>query len=320
MERFYYDNFLQALEERYPRKSDLANALMDILPIEKESIYRRLRKDVYFTVDETMLIADTLNISLDSVIRAHPTKTRPFQFNMIEFVNPRESDYKILENYNRDVKAVCKDPNGKMFEVLNALSRSLYGRSELLTRFVTMKWLYKFGMPQEVMPFGEIHIPDRMRELDLEYVQLVHQVPELHTIDDEHFIEHFVDEIAYFRSIGMVADEEAMQLKDELLDMIDYMEDVALKGYFPTGNKLFFYLSHTWQETEYTLFESQSLTLSLIKVLERNAVSSTDKKVFDKFMNMVQATKRASVLMSGSNALRQVEFFTRQKEAIMAIK
>jgi uncharacterized protein YifE (UPF0438 family) len=98
------------------------------------------------------------------------------------------------------------------------------------------------------------------------------------------------------------------------------MEDVALKGCFPTGNKIFFYLSHTWQETEYSLFESNSLTLSLVKVLERNAISSTDKKVFDKFMNMVQATKRASVLMSGSNALRQVEFFTRQKEIIMAIQ
>jgi hypothetical protein len=322
MERsYYYDNFLVALEERYPRKLDLTNALMEILPLEKESIYRRLRKDVYFSAEETMQIAQAWNISLDNIIRTNPHKTRPFHFNMIEYVHPRESDYKLLEAFNRDLAIIANDPNGRMVEVLNALPRGLYCRSEHLTRFVTMKWLYKYGMSDEVMSFASIRIPDRMRELDLEYVRLVHEMPEVHSIHDECFIEHLVDDIAYFRSIGMVTEDDLILLRGELITLLDYIEDVTTKGCFPnTGNKLLFYLSHTWLETEYALFESKDLILSLVKILERNSVASTDRKVFDRFMNMVHATKRSSVLMSESNALQQVEFFTRQKEIIMAIQ
>jgi hypothetical protein len=321
MERFFYDNFLRALEERFPRKSDLVNALMEVLPLEKESVYRRLRKDVYFSAEETMQIARAWSISLDNITRAHPHKTRPFHFNMIEYIHPLEVDYKFLKNYNRDLEIIAQDPEGKMVEVLNALPRGLYGRSEHLTRFVTMKWLYKYGESTDIVPFSMIQIPERMRALDMEYVRLVHEIPEVHSIHDERFIEHLIDDILYFRSIGMVAEEEVSLLRGELITLLNYIEEVAIKGHFPTtGNKLFFYLSHTWLETEYSLYESKDLTLSLVKVLERNSVSSTDKKVFDRFMNMVQATKRSSVLMSGSNVLQQVEFFNRQREIIMGIQ
>jgi len=184
-----------------------------------------------------------------------------------------------------------------------------------------MKWLYKYGMSENIVPLSEIQIPERMRVLDMEYINLVHNIPEVHSIHDERFIEHLIDDILYFRSIGMVAEDELALLRDELITLLDYIEEVTTKGHFPsTGNKHFFYLSHTWLETEYALFVSKDLTLSLVKVLERNAVSSTDKKVLDRFMNMVHATKRSSVLMSGSNILQQVEFFTHQRDIIKSIQ
>ena len=315
--RHYYDSFLRALEERYPRKSDLVNALMDVLRIEKESIYRRLRQDVFFSSEEVMQIANAWNISIDNIISLTPDKTRPFHFNMIEYVQPRECDYRFLEEHNKMLEIVGKDPEGKMIEVLNALPRGLYCRSEHITRFVTMKWLYKYGATEDIVPFSAIQIPDRMRALDMEFVRLVHNIPEVHSLHDVRFIEHLVDDILYFHSIGMVTEDDVTLLQSELITMLDYMERVTTTGHFlHTGNKLFFYLSHTWLETEYTLFESKDLNLSFVKILERNSVSSSDKKVFDKFMNMVQSIKRSSVLMSGSNTLQQVEFFSGQREKI----
>jgi hypothetical protein len=160
-----------------------------------------------------------------------------------------------------------------------------------------------------------------MRELDEEYVKRVHDIPEVHAIHDERFIEHLIDDINYFRSIKMVTEDEVALLKSELFTLIDYMEDVTIKGYFPgTKNKLFFYLSHTWLETEYILYESKDLTLSLVKVLARNYIASIDKNVFVMFMYMVKATKRSNVLMSGSNALQQAEFFAKQRNLINSLQ
>lgn len=315
MER-YYDNFLAALEERYTSKADLVNSLADLLHLEKESVYRRLRKNVSFSADEIMRIAGAWNISIDNIVSANFGKGSPFSLKQVEFVDPSEEDYAIIEQHNRDLELVAADPHGISIEIVNALPRGLYARSEPLTRFFTMKWRHKFS-PEKALTFGEIHIPERMRKLDLEYVRIEHGISEMHSIHDPRMIENLVCEIVYYRSIGMLTHDDAILLRDELLILVDYIENVTLTGLFPNAkNKLFFYLSHTWIETEYVLFKSRDFNLSLVKVLERNFISSLDEMVLDRFMKMALATKRMSVLMSESNALQQAEFFSRQREII----
>ncbi|MDR2936017.1 MAG: hypothetical protein LBU80_01570 [Rikenellaceae bacterium] len=314
-----YDNFLAVLEERYPHKPDLVSALMNVLHLERESAYRRLRKDVYFSSEEMIQIAGAWNISLDNIAYANQSKIRPFRFKMVEYLDPQEEDYVILEQHNRDLEIVARDPDGMAIEVVNALPRGLYVRSEPLTRFFTMKWRYK-NSPEEAIPFYEAHIPERMRKLDLEYVQCLHKIPEMHSIHDSRMIENLVGEIVYFRSIGMLTDDETTLLRDELLMLADYLENVTLTGAFPvTGNRMFFYLSHTCVEAEYLLYRSKDFNLGLVKILERQYIGSLDGEVLDKFMKMSQATRYMSVLMSGSNALQQAEFFTRQREIIMTL-
>lgn len=314
-----YNNFLTALEERYPYKPDLANALMKVLRLEKESTYRRLRKDVYFSVEEVMRVAAAWDISLDNLVHTNQGNVWPFRLKMVNYDDPQEDDYAILEQHNRNLEIVTRDPEGIAFEVINTLSRGLYVRSEPLTRFFTMKWHHK-NSPEKVLPFGEIHISKRMRELDMEYIRILHNMPEMHSIHDSRMIENLVDEIIYFRSIGMLTEQEVTLLRDELLVLANYLEDVTTRGKFPdTGNRMFFYLSHTWIETEYMYYKSKDFNLGLVKILERQYVGSSNGNVFDKFMKMVQATKGMSVLMSGSNLLQQTEFFSRQHKFIMSL-
>jgi hypothetical protein len=42
----WYDNFMRALSEKYPKKAELAQTLSDLLFLEREAVYRRLRQDV----------------------------------------------------------------------------------------------------------------------------------------------------------------------------------------------------------------------------------------------------------------------------------
>ena len=313
----FYDNFLKTLEKRYPRKADLVNALMDILPLEKESIYRRLRKDILFTAEETMRIANVWNISLDTITSLSPDITRPFCFHMIEYLNPKEVDYSLLEKYNSYIEIAGKDPEGKMIQVTKTLPRALYSRSEALTQFFTMKWLY--DMSGDTVAFGNIKIPERMRAMDLQYVDNVNNIQEIYALHDSRFIENLVGDINYFRSVKMITEDEVALLKDELLRILDFMEDAMTNGRIPeTGTKLYVYLAHTWLEIEYVLYESKSLNLSGIKVLERNVVYSLDKEVLNIFMNMFQALKRSSVLTSESSLL-VTEFCTKHREIINSL-
>jgi hypothetical protein len=301
-------------------KAELVNELTDLLRLEKENIYRRLRGEVAFTAAEVMRVAAEWNISLDNITATNRTKTRPFRLKTVEFLDPSNEDYSILEQHNRDLAAVADDPDGVAIEVVNTLPRGLYCRSEPLTRFVTLKWRFKH-FPSMSHSFSDIQIPERMRRLDLDYIRISHRIPEMHSIHDPHMIERMVEEIVYYRSIGMITQQETLLLRDELSTLVDYLERVTRTGLFPDdgGGRMFFYLSHTWIDTEYFLYRAQALKLSLVKAMERYYLSSIDESVSNDFMKTARAAKRMSVLMSESNALQQKDFFGRQRKKIASL-
>ena len=50
-------SLIEAVKEKLPLKENLANLLIDTLYIGKEAIYRRLRGEVPFTLEEAALIS-----------------------------------------------------------------------------------------------------------------------------------------------------------------------------------------------------------------------------------------------------------------------
>lgn len=55
-------SLIEAVKEKLPLKENLANLLIDTLYIGKEAIYRRLRGEVPFTLEEAALISRKLGV------------------------------------------------------------------------------------------------------------------------------------------------------------------------------------------------------------------------------------------------------------------
>lgn len=53
-------NLIEAMKEKLPLKKKLADMLMDTLYIGKEAVYRRLRGEVPFTLQEAALVSRKL--------------------------------------------------------------------------------------------------------------------------------------------------------------------------------------------------------------------------------------------------------------------
>ena len=51
-----YEKFISAIREKMPHKATLTNALVDLLCIEREAVYRRMRGDVAFSFAEIAAI------------------------------------------------------------------------------------------------------------------------------------------------------------------------------------------------------------------------------------------------------------------------
>ena len=65
------NELISTMRERIPQDINLANTLADILCMGKEAVYRRLRGEVSFTIDEVALLSQKLGISIDQIVGSH---------------------------------------------------------------------------------------------------------------------------------------------------------------------------------------------------------------------------------------------------------
>ena len=121
-----YDNLLNAVREKIPQRTVLVNTLVDLLCIEKEAVYRRLRGEVAFTFAEIVTIANEFGISLDNLIGTVTAKSRPFQLKLVDFVNPVDIDYDMLDQYVDILGLAREDEQSELIDCTNILPQQLY--------------------------------------------------------------------------------------------------------------------------------------------------------------------------------------------------
>lgn len=315
-----YDNFLDALSEKFPQRSKLTNALTELLFIEKEAIYRRLRKEVPFTFYEIATIAREWDLSIDNIIGLTPSKSRPFQLKLTEHLHPTETDFMMMQHYVDVLKFTGEDPTSKMVDASNILPQSLHMNFEQLAKFYMFKWGYQYGDSSKIIPFQDIVICDRLRQLETDHATLVKNINSVSYLWDNMIFKYFVNDIRYFSSIYMITPEDTELIKQDLLAFIDYTEKLAKDGVFSeTGNRVQIYISHINFDTNYSYICTDTFKLSMIKTFIMNAAASMDEKAFDQTKRWIGALKKSSVLISESGERQRIEFFEEQRKLISSL-
>lgn len=239
-----YENLVMAIKEKFPERGKLTSMLADLLMIEKEAVYRRLRGDVPFTIFEIAAIASKLDISLDHIVGCSLKKSRPFQMKMVNFLHPREEDYGMLEHFLDSLRHLRYDPNSEVGDALNILPQSIVLDYRNIYRFYLFKWMYQCG---ETIPtkYCDVNPPDRLQLINHEIVMEVRQAANAYHIIDNMTFLYLVNDIKYFASIHLITDEEVTKLQEDLLQLLDDLEAIASKGKFDTGKDIHIYIYPT---------------------------------------------------------------------------
>lgn len=90
---------IEAIKEKIPANSNLANVLIDILFIGREAVYRRLRGEVPFTLTEAAIISRKLGVSLDKIVGISFKDNAVFDMNVVHHDDPFETYYEIINKY-----------------------------------------------------------------------------------------------------------------------------------------------------------------------------------------------------------------------------
>ena len=311
-------NLIEAMKEKLPLKGQLADMLMDTLYIGKEAVYRRLRGEVPFTLQESALISRKLGISLDKIIGLSFKSNAMFNINIVDYDDPFESYYNILEKYVSLINTMPDDPNSVMGTSANIIPQTLYLKHELLAKFRLFKWMYQ-NKYIDCKSFEELDIPPKLVNIQKDYVAMTRHIHSIDYIWDNMIFQHLINDIQYFASIHLISDETKEEIKNELFLLADELEELAINGKTADGNRVRIYVSNINFEATYSYVDTNNLQLSLIRIYSINSINTMDNEIFCTLKEWIQSLKKFSTLISESGEMQRIQFFKQQREIIDAL-
>jgi hypothetical protein len=320
MEEFaWYDLFLESLYEKFPKRAKLAAALIDLLNIEREAVYRRLRKDVFFTTSEMIKIVTAFNISLDEITGVNNGLV-PFQMQTLNYLDPSKIEYINFQNRVKLLEIVNSSNGSEYMEVSNRIPRPIYIGFLDLYRFEIFKWAYQYNSDNAFKSFAEVSISEKLCEGFAGYEKEVKNISISHFIIDRWVFKHLVNNIQYFHSILLVTDEEKALLKSQLHDLLEYFSKIAIYGVYPeTQKKVNLYISQININTNYSYYFSEKVKSCRVHAFGKFDICSYDMDMINDFKTWMNLKKRSSVQISEVNEKNRIDFFKEQKEIIESL-
>ena len=305
---------INSIKELLPPGTNLFNFLSDILPINKEAIYRRIRGEVVFTFFELYSIAQKLVVSMDYLVKSLYNNNCTFELVLQHFEGAKEvSD--LPNKFALIVERVLADSSSR-FELSHNLFPQLPAHMfYYLSRYNSFKWIYKNRIG-EAKRFKEIDYPQEIFEMHKDGNIATMEIENTSYIWDYTIIEMMVREIKYFETISLIEKEDIALLKKDLFEFLYFVEELTIKGVFPTGNKVDIYISPVNSDAAYSYIESTHFKVCIVGVYDFEYIISTDNLAFEMTKRKIQSLKNGAILISGASELDRFSFFRKQYELL----
>ncbi len=313
-----HQELIEALKKWTPSGENTVDLLTNILPLSKEAAYRRLRGEILFSLDEAVVICRKINLSLDRLIEMKRENTFTFRANPLIFSQSIENYYKMLEDSFQAFNSIKDDPDSFVYAAQNNLPLTFAYKYPMLSRIKLFKWTYQlnpYSTPKKVTAF---HIPEKIFRIQNRYSEAAQSINQSLLIDSNS-MSAFINDIRFFETLEMISTEEILQMKKELMSLLDEMENTTKTSSFPSGKKLQIYISHTVIDASYFYIQNEKNRLSFIYLYSLNNINCDNIKMGDYQRQWIESLMRFSTLISGSGELERVRFFTKQREIVNSL-
>lgn len=316
---YYYQEFISAIRKKIPHKSTLVNTITDLLDIDKDAVYRRLRGTVQFSFIEMAIIAKKLGVSLDSIAEIETLQTKTAQMDFTRHINPSEVDYKMFTDFLNMLKFIKDEPETTLLESGNLLPYYLFYDYEYLTRYNIFRWCQASSYGDK-RPFHEITIPERLRELQKRYCMYSRHIKSTQYVWDAMIFQQLVNNIKFFAKVRFIKEEDVCLIKNDLLKFLNDVENLAIKGkHEETRNEVSIFISELNFDTNYSCLKNNDLQLTIFKTFILNSIASLNEEVFKETSFWIRSLQRTSTLISAGNEKNRALFFEKQREIIYSL-
>jgi len=295
-------------------EENICDILVDILPVGKDAIYRRLRNEVAFSFDEIVRISQKLNLSIDNIIRSEKEDSAIININMNDSLSITENYCNIIDNYTKILKGTNSDPHAEAKLAFNTIPDGFFSFKEL-TKFRIYRWRYLTSNYTTPQTLNEFEIPETVDQLHKLFVKETCNVAKSSLVLDRNTFRSFFNEIKYFHRLYLISDETLQVLKMELSELIDDFEDLTNTGNFKeTKKRIDIYITDISIEACYLYFKYFNKESTHMRLYSANGITSYDPGICKYHREWIEALKRHSTLISRCSEMQRLEYFTEQRQ------
>jgi hypothetical protein len=291
--------------------------LMELLGLSRESVYRRIRKDIPFSMDELTKLALTLNFSLDEIVEGSKRERIFFDLGLKNPGNSADSFSAIFQEYSTYINNLSKARTSSVCMALNCIYPLFTVFFSDLFKFHFFKWLVE---TQDNLPrnyFSELTLPQELCTLQQKITEEIKNAKNVTVILSPNISLSIIKDIQYFYQRRLISKEDLEILKNDLLRMANFAENVAKTGHLEGGNSqidIYISIPYIKSNTIYLEYDDVSEVHYWIysnnpMVIRNSEVSNIQKKWF-------LSLKKSSTLITQSNEILQADFFDAQRKLI----
>jgi hypothetical protein len=290
--------------------------LMDLLDLSRESVYRRMRKEISFSIEELTRLSLALNFSIDEITERSKNECVFFDLQSNMPINSSDAFLKMFQIYDNYLQILLKAKKSKTQVALNQLLPLLLVFCDNLFKFSYCKWINEITENPAKPYFFDLVIPPELLCLQKKVATGLMNIGNNTVILSPYIFLDAIKEIQYYYQRKLLKKEELQLLKEDILSFIDLIEKVVQNGGFNPKAKIDIYLSSLHLASNTVCLTHDDFTETHLWMYVTNPIIIRNIEVCEMQKKWFQSSKKHSTLISQSNEILQAKFFDKQREYV----
>ncbi|WP_029906464.1 helix-turn-helix domain-containing protein [Prevotella sp. 10(H)] len=307
------NDIIDKIIKNTPENATATKYIMEILGISRVSAYRRMKGLIPFTYEEIILLAREMDFSLDEEIELDSRRKYIIEFGNYFYDEVSDIIFKALHRYYTHLSINQKMKKVINFETTNNLWFVYTLFSDNLFKFFYYKYFQQYHIPSLKLKMKDIKIPDSILDIKKEIVDVIVNTHNRTTICivDRNIFFNTINEIQYYYRRGLLDNQELKSIANDIKHLLTDLEKGAIEDVYD-GRQYQYYLGmrNIYSNTSYIQNDKQSYSFFYQDNL--HPMICYDQQMCELHHNYLQAHKRQSALISGSNEELQIDFFEKQ--------
>ena len=312
-------NITAKILSKIPTRIKPIDYLVETLNISKESVYRRIRGDISFTLEEIAKLSVELGFSIDEFVKRDQHTRAFFDLEMPSNQNLSDIYATMFRQYFQHSFDMAHVKSIEAIMAINHIPLEFIVFFNNLFKFSYYRWMHRNIEFSLNYNYSSVVLPQELISLQQKAIENLKKVRNNTFIFDPNIFKNFIHEIQYYYKRKLITESEFYQFREELFNLIDLMESIAQTGSYTSNTKFNFYLSsiNIESNSRYIRYDEQIQSQFFIHSMESLIINNI--QVCSLHKKRLDSLRKYATFITQSNEILQVKYFNKQRNNIEKI-